>query len=1087
MNPSSPGTSDPEPAQLPELKEGLVEALTSAYAALLKRQRTASSAYVRWTAAHSRAHEFAWLGSGQEALLLGPGKLKIEPASPIYGSIQKMKGTIALNPYERELQYGFPYVIGQVEGVVFRAPLLTIPIEISAEGPNLMVSLAEDSLRFNSLPFRSEMETGSREQALARLIGNCPEIPLTPESLRFFCGAVTRELSIQLGASLTGTLSSPPPMPRQNMDLTIVDNAACFIAPKTSYFLVSDLEAIGKAGRASVAANALGWLIGKRPPEPTSDRFRDHRKLFYPFSSNASQRRVAHLVDDPKSRITVMQGPPGTGKSLTIANLACHLISTGKRVLITSQKDKALEVVDEMLNSLSLAELPMTLLRQDRESKQQLQERLESIQKERSAEETRLALEVELRGHKQFVDAFEREEELFTQAILAEHPIEQSDAKVRSAAGIIARIKSKWGVRKNLRRAERQAPVRSDVLGRSVSEKRAQLQVLALSLLKQAANHRTCSAQKAERNQIRELAKLLGRNQTNAKNFPIFDRMKAEPDRCKMLLNILPCWIMSPDDVARLFPCKPALFDVVIIDEASQCDLPSMVPVLYRASQVVVAGDAKQMQAQRFAFTSNQVAAQAWAQQGLDKLDPDRWLDPAKVDLLQLASVRMDEEVFLDEHYRSLPSIISFSNERWYRNRLRMMRDHDDKRCGDPEDLAITLHRVQGKVTSGTQENPSEAEALIAHLVRLMQNPAYSEATFGVICLFEQQMRLVSDLISDSISEDMCLDHDLVVVNPDGFQGDERDVILYSLSYDANGMGRESLSARQSDRDHIQGMLNVAFTRARDEIHVFHSAEISDFGMANGTGTIKDWLAHCAAERASRPERSDRLENQLALAQSEFEQQVIRALHGRGVSVRPQFPSCGFFIDVVAELDGNRIAVECDGEIWHLDEHGHLKVEDVARQEILERAGWNVLRIPYRSWRENPEAQLQRVLDELVRTERESRQDIDQNKAKPNDSPLAVEKHQWAIIQSLKQGVRSRSKVFKAARKELKYARMGPKILANLEEALAELGAAQTVRIEEDEVFFWDEEARSREYTIAPNRFPSRLSRPRTRYSYRRW
>src|SRR5256885_1136559 len=101
---------------------------------------------------------------------------------------------------------------------------------------------------------------------------------------------------------------------------------------------------------------------------------------------------------------------------------------------------------------------------------------------------------------------------------------------------------------------------------------------------------------------------------------------------------------MTPDDVARLFPCKPGLFDVVIIDEASQCDLPSMTPVLFRAKQAVIAGDSKQMQAQRFAFTATQVASQAWTEQDLDRFDPDRWLDPCKIDLLQLASIWMDEE-----------------------------------------------------------------------------------------------------------------------------------------------------------------------------------------------------------------------------------------------------------------------------------------------------------------------------------------------------------------------------------------------------------------------------------------------------------
>lgn len=369
MKPVNSGTPGSEPVQLPELKEGLVEALTSAYAALLKRQRTASAAYVRWTTAHARAHEFAWLGPGPESLLLGGGKLKIEPSAPIYNSIQKMKATIELNHYERELQYGYPYVIGQTDGIVFRAPLLTIPIEIGADGPSLLVSLAEDNLRFNSLPFRAEKETSTRELALTRLIETCPELPLTQGSLISFCGSVARELEVLIGAKLNGGLNPPPSMPKQNMGLTIVDNAACFIAPKTSYFLVSDLEAIGRSGAPPVATSALGWLIGKRPPEPTSDKFTDRRKLFYPFFSNASQRRVAHLVDDPKSRITVVQGPPGTGKSLTIANLACHLIASGKRVLITSQKDKALQVVDEMLGSLSIAELPMTLLRQDRESK----------------------------------------------------------------------------------------------------------------------------------------------------------------------------------------------------------------------------------------------------------------------------------------------------------------------------------------------------------------------------------------------------------------------------------------------------------------------------------------------------------------------------------------------------------------------------------------------------------------------------------------------------------------------------------------------------------------------------------------------
>jgi hypothetical protein len=87
----------------------------------------------------------------------------------------------------------------------------------------------------------------------------------------------------------------------------------------------------------------------------------------------------------------------------------------------------------------------------------------------------------------------------------------------------------------------------------------------------------------------------------------------------------------------------------------------------------------------------------------------------------------------------------------------------------------------------------------------MLGHPAYDQASFGVICLFEEQMRLVSELVAEQVSEEERSAHDLVVVNPDGFQGDERDVIFYSLSFDAKGMQQSALSARQAERAHIQG------------------------------------------------------------------------------------------------------------------------------------------------------------------------------------------------------------------------------------------------------------------------------------------
>ena len=199
-----------------------------------------------------------------------------------------------------------------------------------------------------------------------------------------------------------------------------------------------------------------------------------------------------------------------------------------------------------------------------------------------------------------------------------------------------------------------------------------------------------------------------------------------------------------------------------------------------------------------------------------------------------------------------------------------------------------------------------------------------------------------------------------MVVNPDGFQGDERDVILYSLSYDADAMTRAALSARQQESPHVQGMLNVAFTRARDEVHVFHSAPIDQFFKEDGSGAI-DWLGH-VRKVESRP-REPLAGGRQGRIDSEFEADVAEA-RKRGVSVTHQYGACGYFIDLMCELNGVRVGVECDGPT-HFDEHGRRRIEDLERLAVLARAGWTIVNIPYRKWGREPGLQLQRVMEKL--------------------------------------------------------------------------------------------------------------------------
>ena len=556
----------------------------------------------------------------------------------------------------------------------------------------------------------------------------------------------------------------------------------------------------------------------------------------------------------------------------------------------------------------------------------------------------------------------------------------------------------------------------------------------------------------------------------------------------------------------------------MIVDEASQVDLPSIVPISYRAKKLAIFGDTKQMQSQRFAFMSQNLALEAWQRFGMAGFDPDERLHPFRQSLLNVAAIRAEEEVLLDEHFRSLPPIIDFSNKRWYGERLRIMTDERNKCFGSPDQPIIELHYVpEGTISGGSQENELEARALVECLARMVEDPDYVGASIGVLCLFEEQVALVNEMVTDVIDPAEWEEHSLVVVNPDGFQGDERDVILYSLSWDNKVMPRAALSARQMDTPHIQGMLNVAFTRARDEVHVFHSAPVDTFGMAGDRqGALGEWMVHCAAVQEHGGARVSRRAGRV---DSEFESDVADALRAKGVGVRHQYPACGFSIDLVCEMNEVRVAVECDGELYHLDEHGNQKMEDLERQAALERAGWYVLRIPYRKWRKDPDAQIARILEALqpAADDDEEGDEFDDDDSEPSgaaiEAPLGkqkthrVNREQASLIEALRGGLRSEDEVLRFARDQLGYHRLGPRIREGLLFSARQLNHIGLVVIEDGE-YFLTPDGRSAELQVVaaspsttskrsrPRSAPRRRSysrrgyggyRYRSRYRYRRW
>jgi very-short-patch-repair endonuclease len=802
---------------------------------------------------------------------------------------------------------------------------------------------------------------------------------------------------------------------------------------------------------------------------------------------------VAILTEDPTTSVIRVEGPPGTGKSLTIANLACHLAATGKTVLITSQKDKALQVVDEKLRELNLPELPMTLLRHDRSSKQELLDRLARIKKERARQEVERDFATVSQSFSSTAASYLHDANAYRAGVTWEEYLERAHRSFTASSGIrrlIRQVQFLYARRK----VQRLAPETTDEISKAASKRRDILRDLALKALQVGRELSVAAATRQERQGLRELAQILQRNQTSAKNFSLFDRLKADPQRATMLLKLLPVWILAPEDVARLFPCLPGLFDVVIVDEASQVDLPSVTPIVYRGKKAVIFGDTKQMQPRRFAFMNANIVSQAWQHAGMERHDPERRLHPAENSLLALGNIRAEEENLLDEHFRSLPPIIDFSNREYYGQALRIMTDERYKIFGHPKQPITELHLVgEGKISNGSQENETEARAVVQHLSKLVTSEDYSGASIGVICLFEEQAALLQEFVAEQIPEEEWEEHAIVVVTPDGFQGDERDVILYSLSWDNDVMPRQALSQRQRNHPHEQGMLNVAFTRARDEIHIFHSAPVDTFTLADGRpGALTRWLQHCAAvQAAGRPKPAG---SRIGQVDSEFEAEVASALQQRGIFVFHQYPACGFHIDLVCEREGARVAVECDGERYHLDEHGQPKLEDLEREAILRRAGWRIVRIPYRKWLRDSQEEVRTVLNALAQEQRAQDEGATEDPVRlviPSEANVGVAVQpvkvlnvtatQEAILRSLREGLIDEERILYRARDLLGTRRLTTQFRRFLLGELQQLNQLGLVT-KEDHEYFPTPEARSAQLRVSfqpPFRHRSRR--------YRKW
>lgn len=412
--------------------------------------------------------------------------------------------------------------------------------------------------------------------------------------------------------------------------------------------------------------------------------------------------------------------------------------------------------------------------------------------------------------------------------------------------------------------------------------------------------------------------------------------------------KLFSCWAVTSLSARGKIPFEPAYFDLVVIDEASQCDIASALPLLYRAKRAVVIGDPQQLRH----ISSMTRQKESELQQKYALVDTRAsWMYSVN-SLYDLAAGLVDPRaiVNLRDHHRSHADIIEFSNRLFYGGGLRVATRYDGLKRPSNDAPGVVWQNVQGATTrpnGGSAANPIEAQTLIEALRDLLLRRHYN-GTVGVVTPFRAQVALLQKAVADDRDLSAAgTGAELLVDTVHKFQGDERDVMFFSpvISHNAQAGAINFLK-------HNGNLFNVAITRARgllqvvgDEVAAIHSGVeyLAEFAMyAEGLAVgARDKQQHEVAGRdlgpeypvVSNPERV-----------SDWERIFYRALWKSDVRAIPQFSVEQYDLDFALFAGDRRLDIEVDGEKYHCSWTGELCLRDQLRNQRLIELGWEVKR-----------------------------------------------------------------------------------------------------------------------------------------------
>ena len=433
------------------------------------------------------------------------------------------------------------------------------------------------------------------------------------------------------------------------------------------------------------------------------------------------------------------------------------------------------------------------------------------------------------------------------------------------------------------------------------------------------------------------------------------------------VMDVFSCWaVTSLSARGGRIPFEPGYFDIVVIDEASQCDIASALPLLYRAKQAVIIGDPNQLK-------HISPIPRAKDTQLLDRyelLDAHAKYAYSVNSLYDLAAgmVTPGALVNLRDHHRSHADIIGFSNRHFYDESLRVATRYDRLNMLSSEEPSVRWHHVAGEAIrprSGSAQNIPEAEKVVSIISDLLLNRGYT-GSIGVVSPFRAQVNYIDRLLNASSELSSRLaGADVLVDTVHKFQGDERDVMIFSPVV-ARGMQQSSLKFLKGNGN----LFNVAITRARSALIVAGDINAARDSQIDYLSAFASYAQSLNAQRDQTRENAQMVELGADYPTvsnpeqvSDWERWFYKNLYAAGLRPIPQYSEEKYRLDF-ALFDGERkLDIEVDGERYHREWTGELCQRDRIRNQRLMELDWDVMRFWVYEIRDNTDACIERIRD----------------------------------------------------------------------------------------------------------------------------